>query len=69
MPLTPPALLSTSTPDTGDDHNLGRQTTNFRRKKVMEELALNFGDKRKTAAALGISYSSLRRILENTKED
>lgn len=35
----------------------------------MEELALNLGDRRKTAAALGISYSSLRRILENMKAD
>ncbi|MFR4118940.1 MAG: sigma 54-interacting transcriptional regulator [Bilophila wadsworthia] len=69
LPLTPPPLPAATMPDAGDDHNLGRQTTDFRRRKVMEELALNLGDRRKTAAALGISYSSLRRILENMKED
>ena len=69
LPLTPPPRPAATMPDAGDDHNLGRQTTDFRRRKVMEELALNLGDRRKTAAALGISYSSLRRILENMKED
>ena len=69
LPLTPPPLPAATMPDAGVDHNLGRQTTDFRRRKVMEELALNLGDRRKTAAALGISYSSLRRILENMKED
>ena len=63
----PTSVPAPSRPQSGnaDDHNLNRQTTDFRRQRVLEELAHHLGDKRKAATALGISYSSLRRILEN----
>lgn len=69
LPLTPPPPPTATTPDTGDDHNPGRQTTGPCRGRVMGKLTLNLGDRRKTAAAFGINYNSLCHVFESMKKD